>query len=166
MLASSAFLSNVPVVIWDGGEAPTKQILALTTPNLAHIDSLFKNPAKFRELASKQEKFRHYVHLQPHALPIAPFLDVAEPAIYVTKDAACVSYSQLKSENLAYDGFGNLSSVTYRRLKTSSNSSAGAPYMRRSGRFWSRRLLSLSCALPYLPSFEAPITNLQRTLKI
>ena len=55
MLSSSAFLSNVPVVIWGGGEAPTKQVLAPTTPNLAHIDSLFKNPAKIRELASKQE---------------------------------------------------------------------------------------------------------------
>ena len=59
MLSSSAFLSNVPVVIWDGGETPTKQILPPTTPNLPHFDSLFKNPAKIRELAFKQEKFRH-----------------------------------------------------------------------------------------------------------
>jgi phosphoribosylaminoimidazole carboxylase len=54
MLAASASLLNIPVVILDvGTEAPAKQILAPTTPHLAHIDGSFRDPIKIRELATK-----------------------------------------------------------------------------------------------------------------
>ena len=54
MLAASASLLNIPVVILDvGASAPTKQILAPTTVHLSHIDDLFTDPTKIRELASK-----------------------------------------------------------------------------------------------------------------
>ena len=54
MLAASASLLNIPVVILDvGAEAPAKQILAPTTLHLAHIDGSFRDPIKIRELATK-----------------------------------------------------------------------------------------------------------------
>ena len=111
MLAASASLLNIPVVILDvGAEAPAKQILAPTTPHLAHIDGSFRDLPKIREPATKvdvleeveaqvevhpapstirmiQDKFRQKVHLQSHFLPIAPFLEIAEPTIPAIKDA-------------------------------------------------------------------------------
>ena len=57
MLAASASLLNVPVVILDVGEqAPAKQILApsaQTALHLAHVDGSFSDPEKIRELAAK-----------------------------------------------------------------------------------------------------------------
>ena len=143
MLAASASLLNVPVVILDvGSEAPAKQILAPTAAHLGHIDGSFTDPIKIRELAAKvdvltveiehidvdvldevavevhpapstirtiQDKCRQKVHLQSHALPIAPFLDIAEPTTLGIKDAAARLGLplMLKSKTLAYDGRGN-----------------------------------------------------------
>jgi phosphoribosylaminoimidazole carboxylase len=145
MLAASASLLNVPVVILDvGASAPAKQILAPTAPHLGHIDGSFTDPIKIRELAAKadvltveiehidvdvldevakevevhpapstirtiQDKCRQKVHLQSHALPIAPFLDIPEPTIHGIKDAAgrLGLPRMLKSKTLAYDGRGN-----------------------------------------------------------
>ena len=120
MLTASASLLNIPVVILDvGAEAPAKQIVAPTTPDLAHIDGSFRDPPEIRELATKvdvltveiehidvdvleeveaqlevhpapstiQTKFRQKVHLQSYSLPIAPFLNIAEPTIPAIKDA-------------------------------------------------------------------------------
>lgn len=54
MLAASASLLNVKVVILDIGEhAPAKQILAPTKPELAHIDGSFKDAKRILELAEK-----------------------------------------------------------------------------------------------------------------
>ncbi|TFY58674.1 hypothetical protein EVG20_g8056 [Dentipellis fragilis] len=53
MLAASAALLNVNVVILDVGRSPAKQIIAPSSPSLAHIDGSFSDPAKIRELASK-----------------------------------------------------------------------------------------------------------------
>jgi phosphoribosylaminoimidazole carboxylase len=54
MLAASASLLNIPVVILDVGEqAPAKQILAPTTPRLTHVDGSFSDPEQIRELAAK-----------------------------------------------------------------------------------------------------------------
>jgi phosphoribosylaminoimidazole carboxylase len=54
MLAASASLLNIPVVILDlGPQAPAKQILAPTVPHLAHVDGSFTDPEKIRELAAK-----------------------------------------------------------------------------------------------------------------
>lgn len=54
MLAASASLLNVDMVILDAGEsAPAKQILYPRNPSLAHIDGSFTDPVKIRELARK-----------------------------------------------------------------------------------------------------------------
>ena len=54
MLAASASLLNVKVVILDVGEhAPAKQILAPIKPELAHIDGSFTDAEKILELAQK-----------------------------------------------------------------------------------------------------------------
>jgi phosphoribosylaminoimidazole carboxylase len=54
MLAASASLLNIPVVILDvGASAPAKQILAPPTNHLSHIDGSFTDPTKIRELAAK-----------------------------------------------------------------------------------------------------------------
>jgi len=54
MLAASASLLNVKIVILDVGEhTPAKQILAPTKPELAHIDGSFTNAEKILELAEK-----------------------------------------------------------------------------------------------------------------
>lgn len=54
MLAASASLLNVRVVILDVGEhAPAKQILSPTDPELAHIDGSFKDAEKILQLAEK-----------------------------------------------------------------------------------------------------------------
>ncbi|KAI0250602.1 Phosphoribosylaminoimidazole carboxylase [Lactifluus subvellereus] len=54
MLAASASLLNIPVVILDvGPQAPAKQILAPTVPHLAHVDGSFSDPEQIRELAAK-----------------------------------------------------------------------------------------------------------------
>ncbi len=54
MLAASASLLNVKVVILDSGEhAPAKQVFSPTDHHLSHIDGSFTDPAKIRELASK-----------------------------------------------------------------------------------------------------------------
>ncbi|KAF8164742.1 phosphoribosylaminoimidazole carboxylase [Crassisporium funariophilum] len=54
MLAASASLLNVKVVVLDVGEhGPAKSIVAPSAPQLAHIDGSFTNPAKIRELADK-----------------------------------------------------------------------------------------------------------------
>ena len=53
MLAASASLLNVDVVILDvGGHAPAKQIVS-SPPHLGHIDGSFADPEKIRELAAK-----------------------------------------------------------------------------------------------------------------
>ena len=54
MLAASASLLNIKVIILDVGEhAPAKQILAPIEPELAHIDGSFKDPEKILHLADK-----------------------------------------------------------------------------------------------------------------
>jgi phosphoribosylaminoimidazole carboxylase len=54
MLAASASLLNIRVIILDNGEySPAKQILAPPESALAHIDGSFTDPEKIRELASK-----------------------------------------------------------------------------------------------------------------
>ncbi|KAA1478656.1 Phosphoribosylaminoimidazole carboxylase [Dentipellis sp. KUC8613] len=53
MLAASAALLNINVVILDVGHSPAKQIIAPSSPSLAHIDGSFSDPAKIKELASK-----------------------------------------------------------------------------------------------------------------
>lgn len=54
MLAASASLLNVDVVILDVGEsAPAKQIVAPRSPGLTHIDGSFADPEKIKQLASK-----------------------------------------------------------------------------------------------------------------
>lgn len=54
MLAASASLLNVKVIILDVGEhAPAKQILAPIKPELAHIDGSFKDAEKIMLLAEK-----------------------------------------------------------------------------------------------------------------
>ncbi|KAH7888219.1 hypothetical protein F5I97DRAFT_969200 [Phlebopus sp. FC_14] len=54
MLAASASLLNVDVVILDVGESgPAKQIVAPRTTTLSHINGSFADPEKIRELASK-----------------------------------------------------------------------------------------------------------------
>ncbi len=148
MLAASASLLNIPVVILDvSSSAPAKQILSHpTTSHLSHIDGAFTDPIKIRELASKvdvltveiehisvdvleeeevqarvevhpapstirtiQDKFQQKVHLQSHAIPIAPFLNIVEPSIQGLKEAAARLGLPLvlKSKTLAYDGRGN-----------------------------------------------------------
>jgi phosphoribosylaminoimidazole carboxylase len=56
MLAASASLLNIPIVILDvGAHAPAKQVVAVaqTAPRLAHVDGSFSDAAKIRELAAK-----------------------------------------------------------------------------------------------------------------
>lgn len=54
MLAASASLLNIDVIILDVGEsAPAKQIVAPRSPALTHIDGSFSDPEKIRQLASK-----------------------------------------------------------------------------------------------------------------
>lgn len=54
MLASSASLLNIDLVILDAGEsAPAKQIIAPRSPALTHIDGSFTDPEKIRQLANK-----------------------------------------------------------------------------------------------------------------
>ncbi|KAH0839508.1 phosphoribosylaminoimidazole carboxylase [Lanmaoa asiatica] len=54
MLAASASLLNIDVVILDIGEsAPAKQIIAPRSHPLTHIDGSFADPEKIRQLASK-----------------------------------------------------------------------------------------------------------------
>ncbi|KAL4080379.1 AIR carboxylase-domain-containing protein [Scleroderma yunnanense] len=56
MLAASASLLNVNIVILDVGEtAPAKQVLSPRNPSLAHIDGSFSDPVKIRELAQKAD---------------------------------------------------------------------------------------------------------------
>jgi len=54
MLAASASLLNIKVVILDVGEhSPAKQVVAPLTQDLSHIDGSFADPQKIGELASK-----------------------------------------------------------------------------------------------------------------
>ncbi|KAI0785579.1 phosphoribosylaminoimidazole carboxylase [Abortiporus biennis] len=54
MLAASASLLNIDVVILDVGDyTPAKQIVVPRKPETAHINGSFADPAKIRELASK-----------------------------------------------------------------------------------------------------------------
>ncbi|KAH9054173.1 Phosphoribosylaminoimidazole carboxylase [Lactarius vividus] len=54
MLAASASLLNIPVVILDiGAHAPAKQVVAATAPHRAHVDGSFTDSDKIRELATK-----------------------------------------------------------------------------------------------------------------
>ncbi|TFK53358.1 Phosphoribosylaminoimidazole carboxylase [Heliocybe sulcata] len=54
MLAASASLSNIDVVILDVGEnGPAKQVLSPRSSSLAHIDGSFADPGKIRELAQR-----------------------------------------------------------------------------------------------------------------
>ncbi|KAF9530943.1 phosphoribosylaminoimidazole carboxylase [Crepidotus variabilis] len=54
MLAASASLLNVQVIILDAGQhAPAKQVVAPRTPAHEHINGSFTDPVKIRELAAK-----------------------------------------------------------------------------------------------------------------
>lgn len=54
MLAASASLLNIKVIILDAGEnGPAKQVVAPITSHLSHIDGSFADPEKIRELATK-----------------------------------------------------------------------------------------------------------------
>ncbi|KAI9448398.1 Phosphoribosylaminoimidazole carboxylase [Lactarius indigo] len=54
MLAASASLLNIPVVILDiGAHAPAKQVVAPTAPHRTHVDGSFVDSDKIRELATK-----------------------------------------------------------------------------------------------------------------
>lgn len=54
MLAASASLLNVNVIILDDGEhGPAKRIVAPSAPHLSHVDGSFANPEKIRELANR-----------------------------------------------------------------------------------------------------------------
>ena len=54
MLAASASLLNVKVIILDAGEnGPAKQVAAPISPHLSHIDGSFTDPEKIQELATK-----------------------------------------------------------------------------------------------------------------
>ncbi|KAH9045789.1 Phosphoribosylaminoimidazole carboxylase [Lactarius pseudohatsudake] len=54
MLAASASLLNIPVVVLDiGAHAPAKQVVAPTAPHRAHVDGSFSDPDRIRELATK-----------------------------------------------------------------------------------------------------------------
>lgn len=54
MLAASASLLNIPVVVLDiGAHAPAKQVVAPTAPHRAHVDGSFSDPDQIRELATK-----------------------------------------------------------------------------------------------------------------
>jgi phosphoribosylaminoimidazole carboxylase len=56
MLAASASLLNIPIVILDtGAHAPAKQVVAVapTAPQRAHVDGSFSDADKIRELAAK-----------------------------------------------------------------------------------------------------------------
>ena len=54
MLAASASLLNVKVIILDAGEnGPAKQVVAPIASHLCHIDGSFADPEKIRELATK-----------------------------------------------------------------------------------------------------------------
>jgi len=54
MLAASAALLNIDVVILDVGEnSPAKQIISPRSPSLTHIDGAFTDPEKIKALASK-----------------------------------------------------------------------------------------------------------------
>ncbi|KAH9164183.1 Phosphoribosylaminoimidazole carboxylase [Lactarius sanguifluus] len=54
MLAASASLLNIPVVILDiGAHAPAKQVVAPTAPHRDHVDGSFSDPDRIRELATK-----------------------------------------------------------------------------------------------------------------
>ena len=56
MLAASASLLNIPIVILDNGaHAPAKQVVAVapTTPHRSHLDGSFSDADKIRELAAK-----------------------------------------------------------------------------------------------------------------
>ena len=165
MLAASASVLNIPVVILDvGTEARAKQILARTTPDLAHIDGSFRDLPKIRELATKVDvltveiehidvdvleeveaqvevhpapatirtirvTFRQKVHLQSHSLPIAPFLDIAEPTIPAIKDAVARLGLplKLKSKTLAYDGRGNFALRDLSRTRDALEFLSGRP---------------------------------------
>ena len=204
MLAASASLLNIPVVILDvGTEARAKQIRELATKvdvltvEIEHIDvdvleeveaqvEVHPAPSTIRTI---RDTFRQKVHLQSHSLPIAFFLDIAEPTIPAIKDAVARLGLplMLRSKTLAYDGRGNFALRDLSRTQTPSNFSAGAHYMRKSGCPSSRRLRSWSCVLPkgrfslnkswrrfikttsvtlYSHPFEAEIPKLRRALKI
>jgi phosphoribosylaminoimidazole carboxylase len=224
MLAASASLLNIPVVILDvGAEAPAKQILAPTTSDLAHIDGSFRDPIKIRELAAKvdvltveiehidvdvleeveaqvevhpapstvrtiQDKFRQKVHLQSHSLPVAPFLDIAEPTIHAIKDAVARLGLplMLKSKTLAYDGRGNFVLCDLSHTQEALDFLSGRPLyaekwvpfvkevtvmvVRTAGRLslirsW-RRFIKITYATLYSLPFEAGIPKLQHALKI
>ncbi|KAF8959392.1 phosphoribosylaminoimidazole carboxylase [Flammula alnicola] len=54
MLAASASLLNIKVIILDAGEhGPAKQIIAPSAPHLEHVNGSFADPDKIRELANK-----------------------------------------------------------------------------------------------------------------
>ncbi|PFH46000.1 hypothetical protein AMATHDRAFT_70759 [Amanita thiersii Skay4041] len=54
MLAHSASLLNVPLIILDSGtHTPAKQVIHPPNPSLSHIDGSFADPAKIRDLASR-----------------------------------------------------------------------------------------------------------------
>ncbi|KAJ7595074.1 phosphoribosylaminoimidazole carboxylase [Mycena floridula] len=54
MLAASASLLNIPVVVLEVGDhAPAKQILSLDSQKLSHIDGSFTDPEKIRQLAAQ-----------------------------------------------------------------------------------------------------------------
>ncbi|KAF8487401.1 hypothetical protein DFH94DRAFT_798047 [Russula ochroleuca] len=96
--ASPSSLLNVPVVILHvGAKAPTKLILALTTPDLAHINGSFTALRKIcapgtvddpPDSGLGQVLVEGPSPVPCSCSPIAPFLDVAEPTVRAIKDAA------------------------------------------------------------------------------
>lgn len=137
MLAASASLLNIDVVILDNGEdAPAKQIVASSS----HVDGSFSNAAKIRELAQKvdiqhidisvlediaktskveihpspstirviQDKFNQKEHLRSQGLAVADFAAVESNVDNIKATSKQFGLPlMLKSRTLAYDGRGN-----------------------------------------------------------
>ncbi|KAF9233524.1 Phosphoribosylaminoimidazole carboxylase [Melanogaster broomeanus] len=116
MLAASASLLNVDVVILDVGEyGPAKQILAPRSAALSHIDGSFTDPEKIRELAAEvpytpalttigviQDKLQQKYYMRANGCPV----DSSVESIQATATQLGLPF-MLKTRTLAYDGRGN-----------------------------------------------------------
>ncbi|KAJ7062798.1 phosphoribosylaminoimidazole carboxylase [Mycena amicta] len=73
MLAASASLLNIKVVILDIGEhGPAKQVVAPSSSHHAHLDGSFSDPAKIKELAQKVDILTVEIeHVDADALELA-----------------------------------------------------------------------------------------------
>jgi phosphoribosylaminoimidazole carboxylase len=131
------------VILEVGASASAKQIFALTTTYLSHINGSFTDLTKIRELAAKvdvltveiehidadvleeaqrqrtdemevevhpapsttirtiQDEFQQKVHLQSHALHIAPFLEIVKLTIQEFKEtAACLGLPFMQKQEV------------------------------------------------------------------